>query len=130
MDIRWPNIINPAITGIVPMPKENISSIAFSELMVASAAAMATYTRPQGRRPFNSPTGNKEVGFLAFESNFPSPCCTHRFNLPKPGTFDANEKRDSINKRIMTPAPIDITCCNPHNRNWLPTNPNANPNKL
>lgn len=51
-----PSIESIIKAGAVPNPKNAINPAAFNGLAVIKAAAMATYTKPQGNNPFKKPS--------------------------------------------------------------------------
>jgi hypothetical protein len=76
--IIFPIIDTANISGIVPNPKKNINEAPLNASPVANAAVRAIYTRPQGSRPFNNPSVNKEendfllISFPSIDFSFPT----------------------------------------------------------
>jgi hypothetical protein len=52
------------IIGNVPNPKNNINIPPFTGLAEIIEEVKARYTRPQGRKPFNTPINNNELSFF------------------------------------------------------------------
>src|ERR1700752_3053377 len=119
------------INGTVAKPKKAINKAAFKTLLLATDAAMAIYTKPQGNKPLSAPKISKEENpfFVNRSASFDFIMPNSLKNVLVMVYFKTICCGNKMANRIRTPSATDNICCKPANAKPCPTKPKKMPSK-